>query len=150
MTLTERFASFTPGQREQFANLKDEAALDAFTAEHSVELTAEDKASVLEYFQSGVLPLDDHDLEAVAVGQSKANAMAQSEAQARADGRIYMMITNISRPGDFCRCDHRHIWIREVKQHPTFLFSFYLIDMKCYKCGWVKGRKYFSTPSHYL
>jgi hypothetical protein len=70
MTLTERFASLTPKHREQFAAVKDEAALDAFAAEHGVELTAEDKTSVLEYFQSGVIPLDDDDLEAVAGGKS--------------------------------------------------------------------------------
>ena len=68
MTLTQKFASISPEQREKFKALKDATALDAFLTENSLALTDEEKAQAIEYFSSGKLPLADEELENVAGG----------------------------------------------------------------------------------
>ena len=68
MTLTEKFANLTPGQREKFNALKDSAGLDTFLSETGLELTVEEKTQVLEYIASGKLPIADEELENVAGG----------------------------------------------------------------------------------
>jgi len=68
MTFTEKFANLTPEQREKFNALKDGAGLDAFLSETGMELTAEEKAQVMKYIESGKLPLSEEELETVAGG----------------------------------------------------------------------------------
>ncbi|MCL2096227.1 MAG: hypothetical protein FWH10_04900 [Oscillospiraceae bacterium] len=71
MTITQKFATLTPEQREKFKELKDAAAgvvLDAFLDENNLALTDEEKAQALEYLKSGKLPLADEELENVAGG----------------------------------------------------------------------------------
>jgi len=68
MTIAEKFANLTPEHLEKFKALKDSAGLDAFLTETGLELTAEEKAKVLQYIESGKLPLADEELDNVAGG----------------------------------------------------------------------------------
>ena len=68
MALQEKIAKLTPEQWEKLDAVKDETALDAFVSEHGIELTAEERGQILEYFKTGVLPLADEELDNVAGG----------------------------------------------------------------------------------
>ena len=68
MTQKENFKGITPEHLEKFKVLKDSAGLDALLTEAGIELTAEEKTKVLEYIESGKLPLADEELENVAGG----------------------------------------------------------------------------------
>jgi hypothetical protein len=68
MTITEKFATLTPEQREKFNAVKDGAGLDVFISETSVEITDEEKLQILSYIESGKLPLADEELDNVAGG----------------------------------------------------------------------------------
>ena len=130
MTLMQKFETFSPEQKEKLLALQSADQLDAFLAETKSEMSAEEKAQVLEYITSGIVPLDDDDMEAVAGGvQTKKN----SEQQAEDDGRIY----NVPPGDDLCTCNYRHKWAREVVK--TNLTECNCSDVKCYKCGAVKG-----------
>jgi len=69
MTLTGKFIGLTPEQREKFNALKDSVGLEAFLSETGLELKVEEKAQVLEYIASGILPLADEELDNVAGGR---------------------------------------------------------------------------------
>jgi len=137
MTLTQKFANLSPEQREQFAAVKDGAALDTFLAEHGITLTDDERQSALEYFQSGILPLDDDDLDAVAGGASKED----SANQAANDGRTYNMPSAImSQINGYCACNHSHKWARtrtykgqSSGTNASFIYDY--SDIKCYNCG---------------
>ena len=69
MTLKQKYEQLTAEQREKFAAVKTAEQLEAFLAETGAELTAEEKQQVLAYADTGAMPLDDGDLDAVAGGQ---------------------------------------------------------------------------------
>jgi hypothetical protein len=71
MTLTGRIASFTSEQREKLGAAKTADELDAFLTAEKIELTAEEKKTVIEYLTTGTAALADDDLDAVAGGASK-------------------------------------------------------------------------------
>ena len=79
MTLMEKFAKLTPEQRGNLGAVKDEAALVAFAAESGIELTEQDKRDALAYFESGVLPMSDDDMAAVAGGEAAENDSSEEE-----------------------------------------------------------------------
>jgi len=68
MTFTEKFANLTPEYLEKFNALKESAGLDALLTEAGLELTAEEKTKVLQYIETGKLPLADEELDNVAGG----------------------------------------------------------------------------------
>jgi len=70
MNITEKFSTLTQEQRELFNTVSDGAGLDTFLSQSGIELTAEEKAAALEFVASGLLPLDDDELDAVAGGCS--------------------------------------------------------------------------------
>lgn len=70
MEMIEKFKKLTNEQRKQFITIRDGAKLDVFLSETGVELTREEKARILEYFQSGKLSLSDDELDNVAGGCS--------------------------------------------------------------------------------
>ncbi|MCL2078569.1 MAG: hypothetical protein FWH17_01855 [Oscillospiraceae bacterium] len=68
MTMQEKFAALTPLQREKLDELKDNAKMEAFLSENDIKLTDEEKTQILEFIESGKLPLSDEQLENVAGG----------------------------------------------------------------------------------
>jgi len=146
MTLSQKFMALTAEQKEQFAAVKNGAALDRFLSEHGITLTEEEKQSALEYFQSGILLLDDDDLETVAGGQSKED----SAKQAHADGRTIPMPSGlwwINEVVGYCTCNHQYKWAKSkevkiddfYKNNPEYYKNYeghYIYhSVKCYKCG---------------
>ena len=69
MTLMEKFATLAPEQQEQFKLIKNVEQLDAFLADNKLELPEEDRKQLLEYFETGKLPLADEELENAAGGK---------------------------------------------------------------------------------
>ena len=137
MSLMEKFAKLTPEQREKLDSVNDEATLVAFAAENSIELTEQDKKEALAYFENGVAPMSDDDMEAVAGG---AAAKKSSPEKAAADGRTVPMPT----ASKTCICHHENKWAREEKflgrtEHGSYRIFLYS-DIKCYKCNqWWKS-----------
>ena len=68
MTLTEKFATLTPEQQEQFKSIKNADQLDALLAEQKIDLSAEEKAQTIEFIEKGIIPLVDEELDNVAGG----------------------------------------------------------------------------------
>jgi hypothetical protein len=69
--LTEKFAELTQEQKEKFSAVKTAEALDAFLTAEKIELTNEERNTVLEYVTTGTVALADEDLETVAGGIEK-------------------------------------------------------------------------------
>ena len=145
MTLTQKIAGLTPEQREKLGTVKDEAGLNAFVAENSIELTDEDKKEALSYFETGVTPMSDDDMEAVAGGTSKDDA----EKKAKADGRTVGLpcIVPLLQYLQDCNCHYKKRWARskELKTARNGLSDIYTYyDVKCYQCN----RKWESVDTH--
>ncbi|MCL2051501.1 MAG: hypothetical protein FWG91_07230 [Lachnospiraceae bacterium] len=66
--MQEKFVALTPVQREKLDELKDSAKLDAFLLENGCELTVEEKEMLIDFIETGKLPLSDEQLENVAGG----------------------------------------------------------------------------------
>ena len=134
MTLMEKIAKLTPEQREKLDSVKDEAALVAFAAENGIELTEQDKKDVLDYFENGITPISDDDMDAVAGG---AAAKKSSPEKAAADGRTVPLPSR----NNLCYCHYENKWARskthirdkitDIVTYRVYLFS----DIKCYKCN---------------
>ena len=75
MNITEKFSTLTREQRELFNTVSDGAGLDTFLSKSGIELTPEEKAAALEFIASGLLPLDDDELDAVAGGCSGSSSV---------------------------------------------------------------------------
>jgi len=136
MTLTQKIAGLTPEQREKLGTVKDEAGLNAFIAENGIELTDEDKKEALAYFENGVTPMSDDDMEAVAGGTSKKDA----EKQAKADGRTVPLPYRV--PGSYseqigCNCYYEKRWARsrQFKSKSGGVDTYTYYDIKCYQCN---------------
>ena len=140
MTLTQKIANLTPEQREKLGTVKDEAALNAFATENGIELTDEDKKDALAYFETGVTPMSDDDMDAVAGGGSK---NSEAEAKAKKDGRTYNLPGNT---GALCNCAHDYKFARYRTTVRVNKISFNegqeiwvdvyrYDDIKCYKCN---------------
>jgi hypothetical protein len=69
--LLEKFAAFTVEQKKQLTAHKDMdmAALEAFCKTHGIDLAADERGAMAEYFKTGKMPLADQELENVAAGQ---------------------------------------------------------------------------------
>ena len=128
MTLAEKFKGFNPEQQEKLLAIETAEELDAFLAETDIVFSGEEKSMIIEYINTGVAPLNDDDLEAVAGGQSKED----SEMRARADGRKI----NLPAGGGHCgnSCHHKHKWAVKVTYTKGSDYWDYH-DVKCYKCG---------------
>ena len=142
MTLTQTFATLTPAQKEQFAGVKTEAALEAFASQHGIALTGEQKADAVEYFKTGILSLEDEELDNVAGGGCGGGGLTVEEAQqqAAAEGRhiIFGDVTKIlcpcgAIPYRFARDSHRYSGVNAASPGIAY------IDVKCYKCGATRG-----------
>ncbi|MCL2080046.1 MAG: hypothetical protein FWH17_09485 [Oscillospiraceae bacterium] len=142
MTLAQKFEEFNPEQKEQLLAVKSEAELDAFLAKTGKELSPEEKAEALEYIATGVAPLEDDDLEAVAGGKSgddeqppPEQTTEMSKQQAFADGRRVKIICNsncILKQG----CQAGHVWCESFSTAGGAHFW----NAKCYKCGTEQGQ----------
>ena len=75
MNITEKFSNLTREQREFFNTVRDGAGLEAFLGKSDIELTSEEKVAALEFIASGLLPLDDDELDAVAGGCSGSSSV---------------------------------------------------------------------------
>jgi NADH pyrophosphatase NudC (nudix superfamily) len=70
-SLRDKFGAITEEQGKDLATAmegKDIAALEAFCKKRGIELAAEEKDEVAEYFKTGKMPLADEELENVAGG----------------------------------------------------------------------------------
>ena len=135
MTLTERFAALTPEQREKFNAVGDGTGLEAFLSEIGFDVTADEKARVLEYIATGKLQLSDEEISTLAGG---------SRDEGSADGREVQVGSHRLVAGIGSR------WFAETcgacsaeggifaKSHSGDGNVFY--DCKCYNCGkqWTK------------
>jgi len=86
MTLMEKMEKLTPEQRDSLENLKDSAGLDKFLSDTGTDLTADEKAQVLEFITSGKLPLSDEEANAIAGGQDP-SLVAMWRKTAESEGR---------------------------------------------------------------
>ncbi|MCL2078570.1 MAG: hypothetical protein FWH17_01860 [Oscillospiraceae bacterium] len=86
MTLQEKLTKITPVQREKFNTIKDGAGLDAFLTETGIELTADEKAQVLKFIETGKLPLSDEEMDSAA-GGADPNVVALWRKSAANEGR---------------------------------------------------------------
>ena len=68
MTITEKIAKLTPEQREKLGAFKDGTGLEAFLSEIGLDVTAKEKARVLEYITTGKLQLSDEEISTLAGG----------------------------------------------------------------------------------
>lgn len=140
MTLMEKFATLTPEQREKFAEVKDAAALDAFVSEQGIDLTDEEKTQTLEYIKTGVLPLDDDELDAAAGGLwGYMDFSSFGHGDPMAEGRSDPVGVHP------CGCEWQfdirwpsgYVYADYLKRTPTkpgvAIATYY--DVKCYKCG---------------
>ena len=57
MSLTAKFNELTSEQQEAFGEVKSAEALDKFLADNNVTLTDEEKSNVVEYLETGMMPL---------------------------------------------------------------------------------------------
>ena len=133
MTLIQKIAGLTPEQREKLDAIKDESGLNAFASENGIELTDEDRADALAYFETGVIPMSDDDMDAVTGGGSK---NSEAETKAKADGRIYNLPGGT---GDLCGCAHDYKFARskrKIRGTSNFNpFYYFYHDIKCYQCN---------------
>jgi hypothetical protein len=69
--LMEKFAAFTVEQKKELISIKDMdmAALEAFCKTHGIDLAAEERGAMAEYFKTGKMPLADQELDNVAGGE---------------------------------------------------------------------------------
>jgi hypothetical protein len=69
--LREKIAAITEEQGKELAaavEAKDMAALETFCKKHGIELAADERDALAEYFKTGKMPLSDQELENVAGG----------------------------------------------------------------------------------
>ena len=69
MTLIEKYRKLSEDQKEKLKHVKDEVGLNNFLLEMNATLSDEEKRSVLEYLQTGNLPLTIEILADVAGGK---------------------------------------------------------------------------------
>ena len=77
MSLTTKFNELTSEQQEAFNEIKTVEALDKFILDNNITLTDEEKSSIIEYFETGMLPLSDDDMDAVTGGKGSTPDYAQ-------------------------------------------------------------------------
>ena len=150
MTLTQKFQTLTTEQKEQFKAVKDDAALDAFASEYSIDLTAEQKADAQEYFKTGVLSLDDEELDNVAgggCGSGDPDNGSTYLSKAQKDGRLISIHFAETANKHLCGCGSyesgpatpkfaRSQDIKVLGDHDAIKYYF---DVKCYKCQKIWG-----------
>lgn len=138
----DKFSDLTSDQQEQLAAVKDETQLAAFVSKHGIALSDQEKQDTLEYIKTGVLPLDDDELDAAAGGSdrwSSASSYAEAKERAEADGRVYGMPT----ASFTCACNHQYKYAKsKILRTSAYDGDGYYAygDIKCYKCGkgWSK------------
>ena len=119
MTLIQKFATLTTEQKEQFTAVKDEAALEAFASKHGIDLSDELKADAAEYFRTGVLPLDDDELDNVAGGGCGSDPPdVQWKKKAEAKGYVF----SLYRPCRICNSKYQENY--SIFVNPTMDSSF--------------------------
>ena len=149
MNLTQKFSELSQDQQDQFNALKNGAELDAFLAENKIELSAEESADILEYIDTGRLPLSDDDMETVAGGK---------QTQEQKDGRnftvasnyyqLYCLSCNCVSRNNVCAASvsysYQGYWYDKAGNKYGDVTRFE--DCKCYKCG--KTWPYLWTSRH--
>ena len=138
MNLAEKFANLSVEQQKQMREIKNVAGLDAFLVAEGITLSAEAHAEVLAFFNTGIKPLNDDDLDAVAGGQDK-----DYKAKAYADGRtvpIEYRLNTADLPffQRFCSCFIEEAWAaRRGKTTREGITGHHIMyyDCKCYRCG---------------
>ena len=151
MTITEKFATLTTEQQEKFNALKDGAGLDAFLSDTGLELTEEEKAQVLEFIETGKLPIDDDELDAVAGGVDSSvisawRRIAESEGRGAHIGCGNTGLFGTTWRNANCpKCDGpeslfgSHITNTLDSRGKAYEFEYDCTNVKCYVCGYVFG-----------
>ena len=83
MSLTAKFNGLTSEQQEAFGEVKSAEALDKFIADNNIILTDEEKSNVVEYIETGMMPLSDDDLDAVVGGKGNQTPLDKARAEGR-------------------------------------------------------------------
>ncbi len=145
MNLSEKFASLTKEDKERLGAVEDMPELEAFLSEHGIELTGDQKAALLEGIRSGVKPIEDDELNAVAGGGriiiTDAEEKIVKQLAAR-DGRTINMPWGeaLYINATICICNHKYKWGREIVPAD---YGKYLTDIKCYNCDKTWDKYYF-------
>jgi hypothetical protein len=136
MTLSNRFDALSDEQQKQFVNIKDEAGLDCFISEHAIVLTEEEKQQVMEYITTGITPLSDDEVEAVAGGNNGKEGGYYYE-KAKKDGRNHVIpygcCLTIGAATVYAR--HKH-----PQENGPFGPEDEYIDCACYRCGYYAAK----------
>lgn len=131
MKLAEKLASLSPEQRVQLNAVKDMDKLAAFASEQGMELTTGEMQGVLEYIKTGVLPLEDEELEAATGGTAGAGATSHTEAAAMAKEQGYKH--NLPLGNHLCVHNHNYKWAKT--KHSEHMYKTVYKQIKCFKCG---------------
>jgi len=150
MTITEKFATLTTEQQEKFNALKDGAGLDAFLSDTGLELTEEEKAQVLEFIETGKLPIDDDELDAAAGGVDSSvisawRRIAESEGRGAHIGcGDTGLFRTTWRNANCPKCDGpESLFGSSIVKHTVYGLvvegSYFCTNVKCYVCGYIFG-----------
>ena len=103
MSVIKKFNELTSEQQEAFNEIKSVEALDKFIADNNINLTDGEKSSVVVYLETGMMPLDDDDMDAVTGG--KGGNTQTPEQKAAAEGRKFLVRVYFTSITDGARCD---------------------------------------------
>gem|GEM_PF-783859 len=137
MSLTAKFNELTSEQQEAFKEIKSAEALDKFIADNNITLTDEEKSSVVEYIETGMMPLSDDDMGAVTGG--KGSSTPDYAQMARNSGYHFRINKYSSSTAAKCpSCGtagamfSQNSFVR--RQTSTYSYDEY-IKTRCFKCN---------------
>ena len=138
MSLTAKFNELTSEQQEAFNEIKSVEALDKFLADNNITLTDEEKSSVVEYFETGMLPLSDDDMDAVTGGKGSTPDYAQMARNEGYNFRVNKYGSSTAAKCPSCRTAgamfSQNSLRRAIVQSPASSRDYY-VKTKCFKCG---------------
>ena len=146
MSLTTKFSELTSEQQEAFNKIKSVEALDKFLADNNVTLTDEEKSNVVEYFETGMLPLDDDDLDAVTGGKGSTPDYAQMARNEGYNFRINKYSSSTAAKCPSCKTAGAMFSQNPLKRSIQTVSRDYYVKTKCFKCG--LGRTGSSNETH--
>jgi hypothetical protein len=138
MSIAEKYKNLSAEQREKFNALKDSAGLDIFLSETGMDMNPDEKAQVLQYIESGKLPLTDEELENVAGGGCFGGDTKQQSWKkiAEFEGRLLpvkYLVNVIFKCGCCGEKDSMYARSMDAEGIGSTLLIYY--DCKCYNSG---------------
>ena len=136
MSLASKFNELTSEQQEVFKEVKSVESLDIFLTDNNIVLTDEEKANIIEYLKTGMMPLDDDDMDAVTGGKGSSPDYAQMARNSGYNYRINKYSSSTAARCPNCRTSDAMFSQTPSRRgkHSMFTYDEY-IKTKCFKCG---------------